>query len=558
MFDLRQRAAATALSVCTAFAISGCSLLNPYVRATELDAPYGSPRPSTAPGQSRALDEATRAAAAQRKAYYEAVGDRAKLRNGLPLVLIPLSAAALYKGATGGGGESTRKLLLKEGLLGASLFGIGSYYTSSSREQIYLAGAKALSCSIYATTPYDLPAHLVESLSTARIRQLSSDLAVVRQTTVEVQQFHDTIPANDVNARRLVQALVTRAEVSIAAAARTLKQTIDIQAALDDAGARLRATVETIAAEVNLQISRAEPDPATILTIASGLTTSAKQFAPGGSFGSSTPEKAQSFPRAVASAPLTAVDLLPSRVNAVDQQVAELQFALDVMAQRVKAVPALDTCVVETMQARLDVSPSEATMKVGETRQFVVRSSIGIPSIEWIGAIAPEQVTLTKTPMGETMLVQVKYVTAVPGLSQIVFQAAAKEVKREVTILLQPSMSVGAPPEEKEKEKEKEKKTTNAGSDQKKTTQDSDPKGVGQGGVVAHMVPPRNGKNAFEQGLPLDKMREMQRRLGVEPSGTFDPPTRAAITKWQQANKQFSPVANGVLNTSETFAQIMR
>ena len=125
---------------------SGCTLLDPYVRAKELDTT--SPAPS--------LAEAMAAAQAQRKAYYGAVSERAKLRNGLPVLLIPLSAAALYKGFAGDSGEATRRLLLKEVLVGASIFSLGSYFTSTSREQIYLAGTKALSCAIYATSPYYL------------------------------------------------------------------------------------------------------------------------------------------------------------------------------------------------------------------------------------------------------------------------------------------------------------------------------------------------------------------------------------------------------------------
>ena len=91
------RVAAVAM-VCLAVATSGCSLLNPYVRAPELDAggPSAAGLPASSASQNGALVNAVTAAAAQRTAYYNAVGDRAKLRNGLPVVLIPLSAFALY------------------------------------------------------------------------------------------------------------------------------------------------------------------------------------------------------------------------------------------------------------------------------------------------------------------------------------------------------------------------------------------------------------------------------------------------------------------------------
>lgn len=152
---------------------SGCSLLNPYVRASELDASPITP----------SLVDAVAVAQAQRKAYYGAVSDRAKLRNGLPLVLVPLGAAAAYKGLVGDAGESTRKLLLKEGLVGASLFGLGSHFTSTTREQTYLAGAKALSCAIYASSPYYLLNALSERVTLENIEAFAKMIAALEASS---------------------------------------------------------------------------------------------------------------------------------------------------------------------------------------------------------------------------------------------------------------------------------------------------------------------------------------------------------------------------------------
>ncbi|MDP1586441.1 MAG: hypothetical protein Q8M07_01745, partial [Prosthecobacter sp.] len=191
MLHLRRRVFASVTVFYLAIATSGCSLLNPYVRAKELDASgiWAAGLPTSNLPQNQALLNAVTAAAAQRTAYYDAVGERAKLRNGLPLVLIPLSAAALYKGLSSDGGESTRKLLLKEGLVGASAFGLASYFTSTTREQIYLAGAKALSCSIYTMTPYYVPDALGQRMSIERIETLGRQLARVEGTTQQVRNF---------------------------------------------------------------------------------------------------------------------------------------------------------------------------------------------------------------------------------------------------------------------------------------------------------------------------------------------------------------------------------
>src|SRR5438128_669311 len=81
--------------------LTGCSLWNPHVTA---DMPRPQARFGTiefAGNAAEAIDYAN----SWRTAYYDAVGDQAKLRNGMALVAIPAAATALYFGITG---DSTR------------------------------------------------------------------------------------------------------------------------------------------------------------------------------------------------------------------------------------------------------------------------------------------------------------------------------------------------------------------------------------------------------------------------------------------------------------------
>lgn len=549
MLNDRLRLGATVVTFCLAFTTSGCSLLNPYVRATQLDGTDDGAAglPASDKQHNKALVGAITAAAAQRRAYYGAVSERAKLRNGLPLVLVPLGAAALYKGLVNTGGEATRRVLLKEGLVGASLYGLDGYYTSTARERTYLAGAKALSCSIYAMTPYYLPDDIAARISTGNVEVLNRQLALVRGKTKQVRAYADA-PGTDTATRASVLALVTRAEASIAAAAVVLRRAVETQAALDDAGARLRTTVENIVSEVNEQIARTEPDLSAILMIVAGLPASAKQFAPGGTFSAATQEAAKSLGVAVTEA-TRPIDELPGQVNLLDQQVATVQFGLDVIAQRVKTTSALDTCKVQVAQGSLDMSSEDSVeMKVGQTRQFVIRSTAGIPTVEWSGTIHP-QVDMAKSYVGETMIVQVAYKAAVEGITQVTLQAATRELKKQVTIELSPA---GVP-----------KATPGADAGTGKvgtanpTAVTANPSFDAPTAAVPIIVLTgmAGAKNAFEAGLKAERLKALQAKLNVAQTGALDPPTRAAIQQWQKDHNQSPP--NGELQREASLAAML-
>jgi len=532
------RSRATAL--CLAFALGGCSLLDPYVRAPELDAAAAGAAGQQLPvaGSSNyALAKAMAAAAAQRRAYYGAVSDRAKLRNGLPLVLVPLAGAALYRGLVDTG-DSTRRILMKEGLVGASIFGLGSYYTSSSRELTYLAGAKALSCSLYSMTSYYLPDELATRIGATKVEALNTQLALVRGSAEQLRSLKNAA-GTDAEARADISPLLARADASIDGGVALLKRVVEVQAALDDAGARLTATVENVVSEVDVQIARTEPDPAAILTLINGLPASARQFAPGATFTAATKDAPKQVGLAVAKMSKAGVDL-PAQITELDKQASAIQFALDVTAQRVKTTPALDTCKVQLAQGTLDIAPEEGVdMKVGETRQFVIRSTAGIPTVDWIGTVSP-QVEMTKSLVGESMLVQITYKAPVEGISQVTLQAATKELRKQVTITLAATAAPGA------------------------AAASASALGGGAAPSVVAVPPgvpsePAAGapgaQNAFEKGLSADQLKALQARFGVAQSAQFDTVTRTAIQRWQKAHSQVP--ANGVLQRKSALDAIM-
>lgn len=564
-----QRASrAVLVGVVVSLATSGCSLINPYLRAPQLDSTDNAAAglPSSALPENQALLSAVAAAAAQRSLYYSAVGDRAKLRNGLPLALIPLGAAALYKGIAADAGTSTRNLLLKEGLVGATLYGLGSYYTSTTREQVYLAGAKALSCSIYAMTPYYVPDDLASALGSSNLSALNHQLHAVESATQPVRELRQKIAAGDA-AGGVIDAEIRRAQASVAAAKKTLRQAVSTRSLLLGAGARLRATVENVVSEVDVQIARLEPDPAVILTLAASLPTTAKQFAPGATFAAAATAPKPQLGVATALAPVPA---LRAEVDQLDAATASVQFALDVIAVRIQSTPKLDTCEVQSVKGRIDISPSEASvdMKVGETRQFVIRSTVGIPSVEWVGPFRTTSgtpVEMTKQVAGNTLLVQVSYSAAVEGISQVTFEVSdsSQELKKAVTLELLPATvapkpapaPATKPPAKPAAAPAAKPAAKAAGAHASATTAAPSASAPAKHATPAVPLQQNGPRNSIEQALDADRLKALQARLNVPSTGIWDTATRDAITGWQAAHQW--PTRDGTLQ-SATLAAIMK
>jgi len=143
MSKSKARLMATAV---TALSLSACSLVNPHVRVAEK---IRYPEEATDPVIARTLPNAARYADQQKKAYEDAIDDRAAMTSMMGAGLIALSAAALGVGATGGGTE----LLLGMGLAGAAAVGAGSWVNSKPDQFAFAAGQMAIICTEQALTP---------------------------------------------------------------------------------------------------------------------------------------------------------------------------------------------------------------------------------------------------------------------------------------------------------------------------------------------------------------------------------------------------------------------
>ena len=127
----------------TSSMLSACALINPHVSWREIDRPKCSGDASCG---AVTLSDAIAYADNAKAAYKIALGDQARLPNLLALGLIPLGAAALGLGITGGSSAAITAL----GLTGAAGYAGGTWLSSKPQQRAYVAGYNAVVCTVEA------------------------------------------------------------------------------------------------------------------------------------------------------------------------------------------------------------------------------------------------------------------------------------------------------------------------------------------------------------------------------------------------------------------------
>ena len=304
--------------VATAVLLSGCSLVNPFV-VTERQSVVRDPsKPDPVlieldrlkatgaigdrtytdlrglrgvdPTETVTLPVALVYGERVRSAYREALGDQARLQAWLGIGLIPLSAAAIGLGATGGSSAA----ILALGLTGAAGYGTGTWLLNRPRQAAYVAGIKAITCAEDAMTPLNVPIAVQKGLET--------NLADLRKTTQALQTAQAKLTATVATADAKVGALTTvrpplavrrdevralvvtaRDELKAADAALTVADKahgsgVALKAVLDTAGGQLVAAINKIADTVDGLVVETQRDPQALATIISGLGGAYRTF----------------------------------------------------------------------------------------------------------------------------------------------------------------------------------------------------------------------------------------------------------------------------------------
>jgi hypothetical protein len=512
--------------------IAGCSLLNPYVRNNALSHDYTRDNPPFAGGLPKAIDDAD----AQRREYYDAVGDQAELKNGIALSLIPMSAAALYLGITETSTIS-RDAIAGIGLGGASIFGLGSYLYSEPRQRVYLTGSQAIGCAIlsmraYLVTQTDYDA-LGQGLALleAKASDVESDMAAVRALAAGLGGGNPT--------RIEATALLNLASDRVVRAREVIAAGWQLRGDVDQAGFVLRTKVAAIVDSVSLEVAKTDPDLQALTAIIAGLQENATKFTSVAR--PATTEKKEGTQAAGASERALRnreADLryAMSRLREASDDLASATVTVDRFVARAAAVRSksgdIDQCRVPEADSGFRVFPDVATLDVkpGDTVKFVVTGGTGTPRAALVGLMS-SKVTLTTGLEGGNFIATVAIQTGAPaGNAELQLTDATGKSRRSVVLKIAASGGSGSgsdtggsmPPKPKP-----------APAPAKPAVNQPDVPGVGTCDAV-----PEGARGDVEPHLSPDQIRQVQQKLNLAtPSGSFDRATRNAIGKYQKDNQ---------------------
>ena len=266
--------------------MTGCSFVNPFV-TRDVSVPGAWPPPkeprTTTPGKIPTLEEAYIYAADVKYAYRSAVRDQAKLETLLALGLIPLTAAAMGLGASGGAPE----VVLALGFAGAAALGLGTWFSSRPRQLAWIAGLKGVTCAEDAMAPLNVPAAVSEDLS-RQVAALSNALRDLEVASARLETEADHAKAMragaDTSGAAMERAIIAlksledaaRAELrdtrtGVSGAEATLRTGRELEQTLRTAGRKLVVAVSKITDEVDRLVVETARDPAALANVISGL-----------------------------------------------------------------------------------------------------------------------------------------------------------------------------------------------------------------------------------------------------------------------------------------------
>ena len=315
-----------------------------------------------------------------RAELYQSVDNQTKVRSGLALTLIPLTATLVYLGING----STTELFSGLSIGGATAYTASTLFVDGVRDRINMAGAKALTCAVASVGPMLVTKGEHESFTTNLYGTASAPGLTSRIVSLEGKLASVGVAA-------AVQKRDAQAAIAFARTAREAGFALDGD--LNRAASELVTTVDGIVNQVNTQIVARLPDPTQILSAARSINSAG--LSPLGSF---TPPQQDDDSRGgtqggIGFLLLPAVD--PGGVSAaIESETAELRQAAEAVNRFVEIVNARrakvgsrDACTVDQVDTNFSVTPAttEVTLTPGTPFEFSVQSEGGIPTAQIVG-----------------------------------------------------------------------------------------------------------------------------------------------------------------------------
>jgi hypothetical protein len=289
--------------------LAGCSLVNPYVINREVrEGRRADGTPAVVDPSRMTFREAREYAGRVKEQYRGALVDQAQLNSWLGIGLIPLTAAAMGLGASGG--PATGVLAL--GLTGGAAFGTATWLSNRPRQAAYVAGIKAVTCAEAAVQPLALTARDEKRL-TGSLDPISDQIATVDRQAAVVALAIDTLEAAVAKVPEALQPhyleLVKDAKSELTAARSLMTSAqaaydagTELQRAVDRVGEQLGIAIDKIVDAVDGIIADTQRDPQALAAIINNLGGTFKTF-------TTVPEsvKATMEPRATRVAPQGAI-----------------------------------------------------------------------------------------------------------------------------------------------------------------------------------------------------------------------------------------------------------
>jgi hypothetical protein len=425
------------LSAALVVLVSGCTLVNPHVKW---------PPPTTPPRQASQidLDYAIDYADSAKAAYRKALGTQSKLTSWLGVGLIPLAAASLGLGITGGPPAAIAALAAT----GAAGYATGTWLSSKPAQRAYVAGYNATSCAVSAVLPLvdvenrrSAIEQAIASVDT-RVSAVETAVGIARARLTTVQERHPKPPEElaqlMAEARREIDG--SRELVTSANDTRTKARKMLHEAAV--AGLSLKEAVDRIAGQVSGALVETGPDLQSLAAIINGLAGSYGQFA-------RVPETAKPTARgAEPQSDLVRTDedikSLRQALDALRSEMGQLRIAVAQLADEVNVVTAskpLDTlkaCGVslEQIAVPITIEPSARVEFEGgtpATKGFLVRGGAAPYSVMLLGDEGPA-VRQTE-PFGPAFTVQVTASTPAREYAILVSDRAGQRQFLQVAVI---------------------------------------------------------------------------------------------------------------------------
>lgn len=336
-------------SLLLAAALSGCALINPYVEVEPAN------RPPASPTFAQAIDYADQ----MKETYRQSAGDYAELKNILGAGLIPLGAAALGLGMTGGDPSVITGLALG----GAAAYGTGTFLYSKPTELAYVLGFNATNCAEDAVIPFnvDRSSGAYTNFHTA-YDAIDGEIKTVQLAMSAVRAILGSGRAPEAQKLAAEQSL-TEAAAAVDSAVNARQNATALIVQIDNAPDQLVTAVDRIRGEVYKAIQTNETDLAAAAAIVSGLGQAYSKFTfvPQTSATGVAKSPTAPGPKALA-LQLTPAASLPDALYQLSDSVATLQMRTRAVADFVNAVVAskptekLKACGVDPNSLAADIS----------------------------------------------------------------------------------------------------------------------------------------------------------------------------------------------------------